>query len=522
VTALPEIPSPYPGLRAFRRDEADRYFGRDDSISAMVDRLAANRFLAVLGSSGTGKSSLVRTGLLQALEFGLMGTAGSSWRIVDFRPGTDPLMRLSYALLRGASPHPTPAPLAQEARLLRAMLARGPRSIVEWCHAGHVPSGTNLLLLVDQFEELFVHQDYAESEDADIFVALLLQSVAERVLPIYVVITMRSEYVGACAQIEGLAEAINSGMFLTPRLTREQMRDAIVGPARVCGIEIEPALVNRLLNDSGSFSLLGGDHGTGRLDVVARRADQLPLLQYTLNRMWMLARERSSDAEITMRLADYEAIGGLTGALNSHAEELLMKLGPRLESTAELIFRRLTDGGTLLEAARRPCPFAELVAVCGGNESGAREVIDTFRAPGVNFLVPDMMYLPTLDAATVVDINHESLIRQWRRLSIWLVTEARAARQWRRLLDHLEMRKLDQTGLLRGRELSVFVGWRTEVDATAAWASRYGGDFGSAMALIEESIRAERARRTRLAASQVVAVALLIILGILAWHFMTR
>ena len=125
--------APYPGLRAFRREETDLFFGREDCINAMVDRLAATRFLAVLGSSGTGKSSLVRTGLLDALELGLMAKAGSRWKIVDFRPGGSPLKNLARRLLEtehddGKSVHRGEG-RRSAARLSRARAARGHRMV---------------------------------------------------------------------------------------------------------------------------------------------------------------------------------------------------------------------------------------------------------------------------------------------------------------------------------------------------------------------------------------------------------
>ena len=132
---------PYPGLRAFRREETDLFFGREDCTNAMVDRLARTRFLAVLGSSGTGKSSLVRTGLLDALELGLMAKAGSRWKIVDFRPGGSPLKNLARRLLETQSGEENPNIAPQDVDLLRAFLARGPRAVIEWCRSGHLPEG---------------------------------------------------------------------------------------------------------------------------------------------------------------------------------------------------------------------------------------------------------------------------------------------------------------------------------------------------------------------------------------------
>jgi len=473
----------------------------------MVDRLAATRFLAVLGSSGTGKSSVVRTGLLDSLELGLMAKAGSSWYIADFRPGSDPLRSLAGALLAGEQ-HIT----ASDRDSLRGFLARGPRAVIEWCRDGNLPAGTNLLLLADQFEELFRYQDYAKREETQALVELLLESAHSTEFPIFVTITMRSEYLGACAFLDGLAETISRGMVLIPRLTRDQCRMAIVGPADVCGIKTDQPLVNQLLNDLASFAAWDDSGGSDELDKQARRADQLPLLQYTLNRMWLRARERrgagADGRPLVLRLADYEAIGGLRGALNEHANQLLKELEDKApESVVEAVFRGLISGTTVAEAVRRPRPLDELVKLAGGTEQAVRAVIDTFRQAGVNFLAPELDPADPkpLDDDTFVDISHESLIRQWSKLSEWLEKEARAAQLWRRLKE-----RMADGDLLQGRELAALVAWKEEMKPNAEWAKRYGGDFDSAMHFLDESQRAEqdrieaakRAEEERLAAKE--------------------
>jgi len=485
--------APYPGLRAFRREESDLFFGREDCVSALVDRLRDTHFLAVLGSSGTGKSSVVKTGLLDSLELGLMAKAGSSWRIADFRPGSEPLRNLAAALLAG-EPHAT---TPTELDLLRGFLARGPRAVIEWCRDGNLPEGTNLLLLVDQFEELFRYQDYARREETTALVELLLESARSSEFPIYVTITMRSEYLGACALIEGLSEAISRGMVLVPRMTREQCRAAIVGPAEVCGIKTDVPLLNELLNDLASFAAWD-DGGGDEIDRLVRRADQLPLLQYTLNRMWLQARERRGKTDgspLVLRLSDYEAIGRLRGALNAHADQLLKSLVDKgLGGVTEIIFRSLVSGSTVAEAVRRPRRFGELVTLAGGNRQAVREVVDTFRAAGCNFLTPefDPAHPKPLDDDAIIDISHESLIRQWITLSHWLEKEARAAQHWRRLRD-----RMADGDLLQGRELGVLIAWKEEMKPNAEWAKRYGGDFPAAMKFLEASQSAERKRRRR-------------------------
>jgi tetratricopeptide (TPR) repeat protein len=512
--------APYPGLRSFKREETDLFFGRDDCVDAMIERLSATRFLAVLGSSGTGKSSLVKTGLPAGLEMGLLEGAGSRWRIVEFRPEDTPLRNLARRLLetqRSVTESASKAaPSVVEINLLRARLSRGPRSLIEWCREGNLPEGMNLLLLVDQFEELFRYED-GETEEAEAFVALLLESryptgadsPQQAELPIYVTLTMRSEYLGACALFEDLADAINNGAYLIPRMTREQCREAIVGPAKVCGIEIEPALANRLLNDLATFAPWDDRGVPDQLSHLARRADQLPVMQHTLNQMWRKAEKESKEMpqlagrSITLTLAEYEAIGGVAGALDQHAGAILQQLGPVRGAVAETIFRALTSGTTVANAVRRPTSFGELVKICNGDEAAVRATIDAFRAPDCNFLMPEIDHKPQLDDKTTIDIAHESLIRQWSLLSTWLEKEGRAAHEWQRLDERAQGKEL-----LRGSGLENALRFRRESKANAAWAERYGGNFDRVKRLLDASVRLQRLSVAGKALAAVIALAL--------------
>ena len=156
---------------------------------------------------------------------------------------------------------------------------------------------------------------------------------------------------------------------------------------------------------------------------------------------------------------------------------------------------------------RRPTRLDDLIVACGGDEAGVRAVVDAFRAPGVNFLVPELdPHNPKLAPDTYVDISHESLIRQWKKLSEWLGAEGRAAQQWRRLVDR------HGTGeVLRGRELANLVAWRAETKPNAAWAKRYGGDYPAVIAFLDKSLRARTTKRVAVIAS--TAVAFLLVAG---------
>lgn len=484
---MSEIPAgqrlPYPGLRSFRRDETDLFFGRENSVNQMIRRLAGSRFLAVLGASGSGKSSLVRTGLLDGLELGLLAQAGSWWRVIDIRPGGEPLRNLARGLCGDGAD-------AAEVEQMRAFLLRGPRSIAQWAST-NLARDENLLLLVDQFEELFRYQHYEGRQEAEAFVALLIESARSRDQNIYVTLTMRSEFLGACALFGGLAEAMNDGQYLTPRMTREQCREAIEGPAAVCGFRIEPALVNRLLNDLSDFAPWDDRQGQGmssQIDRMVRRADQLPLLQHALNRLWIKA--ASDGGDVVLKLADYDALGGLRGALNQHAREILDEVGPARAPVVEQVFRALTVGTNIADAVRRPTRLTDLLKITGASREDVVAVCDAFRAPGRNFLTP---FPPTpLGDDTFIDISHESLIRQWSDLSSWLEKEARDADAMRRLGAASALAEAETGDLLRGRELANLESWRGEAKLPQAWAERYVNKPDAAFAFLDQSIQARK------------------------------
>ena len=419
---------PYPGLRAFDRDEADLFFGRDGAVDDMVDRLAETRFLAVLGASGTGKSSLVKTGLLDGLELGLH-PAGADWTICTFTPGGKPFRNLAESLfdVQGEENLSDDA-RANRVSVLEDFLRRGPRSLDEWFGDGYINEGGNLLLLVDQFEELFRFGGYTDREDAEAFVKLLIESTSAKDLPVHVVITMRSEFLGACALIPGLAETMNAGAYLTPRMTRDNCRDAIIGPARMVGMEIDDVLVTRMLNDLGAFAPWGGDDTADQLRRLSRRADQLPVMQHLLNRLWKQASDRSTNGSVRLILADYEELGGLNGALDAHGAELLSRFDDKTLPLIETVFRALVDGENPSLATRRPQRLSDIAAATVHSSEEICDIIDVFRADDCNFLRPGPAH--RLEPESVIDISHESLIRQWSELSEWVAVEGRAAALW--------------------------------------------------------------------------------------------
>lgn len=500
---------PYPGGRPFRDDEFDIFFGREAHVDQLLAKLGRTRFLGVVGTSGCGKSSLVRAGMIPSLETGFLARAGARWRIADMRPGDRPLARLTEALLgpNAIGPERGDSPIAEG--LLGATLRRGPLGLVEILGDTPLPPRTNLLVLVDQFEEIFRYRRFGDSDEADAFVDLLLATAARPELPVFVVITMRSDFLGDCAVFSGLPEALNESQFLTPRLDREERRLAIEGPAGVFGARVEPALVNRLLNDMGE------------------EPDQLPLMQHVLFRVW----NEMEAEEGVLTLERYQEVGGFAEALSRVAEAAYGELDSEQQRIAALMFRALTEGGDGDRDTRRPVRLGVIAEIAGVDIEPVIAVAEVFRRPDRNFLTPSTE--TPLEADTLLDISHESLIRQWHRLSAWVEAESRSAHTYQRLAETARLWASDRAGLWGPPDLDLALAWQRRESPSSAWAARYGGDYETAMAFLEaseqqrveaqvaeENARAERERQKRVRQRSVllaIGLALALALAMLAF-----
>src|SRR5262245_51727984 len=180
LTEVTRATGPYPGLRPFRDDETEIFFGREEQTDQLLEKLQHSHFIAVVGPSGCGKSSLVRAGLISALETGFLTDAGAGWRVAEMRPGDQPLARLAHALLVPSALGPERGTDTFEGAIVQAMLRRGPLGLIEILHETRLPANENLLLLVDQFEEIFRFREQGNADDADAFVSLLLASSNQR------------------------------------------------------------------------------------------------------------------------------------------------------------------------------------------------------------------------------------------------------------------------------------------------------------------------------------------------------
>lgn len=472
---------PFPGLRPFEPDEDHLFFGRERQTDELLRRLRSTRFLAILGTSGCGKSSLVRSGLIPSLYGGAMTRAGSSWRIAILRPGEDPIGNLAAALdapeaLGGADGGDIgDGGDGLSRRLLETTLRASNRGLVECVRQARIPPRDNVLVLIDQFEELFRFKRSRREQGRDesvAFVKLLLEAAGHREVPVYIALTMRSDFIGNCLELPELPEAINEGLYLVPRMTRDELRAAITGPVAVGGAAIAPRLVSRLLNDVGDDP------------------DQLPILQHALMRTWDRWDEDHEPGE-PLDLRHYEAIGTMKEALSRHAEEALGELDEQGRAIAETLFRALTELGGDGKGTRRPVRLAEVCALTGVGTDEIAAVAERFRRPGRSFLMPPAGVRLRLDS--VLDLSHESLMRIWGRLHRWAKEEGQSARVYIGLARAAARFESGASALWRDPELQIALNWRRQQRPTEAWAARYDPSFERALRFLDASA-AERDR----------------------------
>jgi len=459
--------NPFVGLRPFNSSEAVLFFGRREQVIELLQQLHHGSFLAVVGSSGCGKSSLVHAGLIPKLKAGFLVEERDRWRIASMRPGDSPLRNLAAALLDATS---TVASKAEIDAFVDEIRTSGVQVIIERIRTALIAEEASLLLLVDQFEEIFRFSVYTEKlerkDEAADFVSIMLDLAADDDLPVFVVITMRSDFLGDCDNFYGLPEAMNRAQYLVPRPTRQQRQQAIEGPIRLFGARLTSRLLDRLLNDIGD------------------QTDQLPVLQHALMRTWEEWR-RSRDSELDLR--HYEAIGTIKDALSRDAENAIAGFSAdELKVTADL-FQALTSRDERGRRIRRPVHQREVEEISGASADRVRAVTEHFCTGGRSFL-----NLDTGAADPLIDISHESLIRQWERLRKWVDEEVESAETYRQIVDVALRHDQGRAGLLRNPELRIALDWRARWKPNQAWAKRYHPAFETAMSFLDKSWRRRR------------------------------
>jgi WD40 repeat protein/serine/threonine protein kinase len=458
--ALPEPGNPYKGLRAFQMADARDFFGRERLIQRLVNRLGEHdklaRFLAVVGPSGSGKSSVVKAGLVPALWRGDL-PGSERWFVVEMIPGAHPLDELEIALTRVA---------ANQAGNLREHLERDSRGLVRVAGLILPDDGSELLVIVDQFEEVFT---LVEDETIRTrFLDLLCTAVTDPRSRVRIVVTLRADFYDRPLHYPDFGELVRSRMETVLPLSAEELEAAIAKPAARVGVSFEPGLVATITGD------------------VHYQPGALPLLQYALTELF----EQRADRTLTHEA--YQALGGAAGALAKRAEELVQEQDETGQEIVRQMFLRLVTLGEGVEDTRRRVPRSELLGVAG-DEDRMDEAVDTYAAYRLLTLDHD----PVTRGPTV-EIAHEAILHEWERLRAWL-NESRADIRQQRLLAAAAAEWLqsgeDSSYLLRGARLEQFAGWAADTQLALTLKERDFLDTCIAEHQRQETAEQERQQR---------------------------
>ncbi|HEX8651154.1 MAG TPA: TIR domain-containing protein [Pyrinomonadaceae bacterium] len=469
---------PYRGLQPFDEEHAEFFFGREGDIQRLVEKLKTTRFLAVLGASGSGKSSLVRAGVVPRLKRGVLPES-DTWTIRVFTPTAHPLANLAANLLRlhpDGSMNRTLDEMSADERTLHLAVSLA---------LAERPAGERVVWVVDQFEEIFTLCN-DEKERAQ-FLANLLYAAFIPGGRNAVVLTLRADFYQKCAAYPELSERIAAHQFLVSPMDEKNLKQVIEEPAWHVGLEFEQGLVETILDD------------------IQSQPGALPLLEHALLELW----ERRRGNLLTLEA--YRESGGVQGAIAKRADAIYDSFTEEQQAIVRRIMLRLTQPGEGTEDTRRRATMDELVTRAG----------DTANVENVAQAMANARLLTTdtdeQPGKQVVDVSHEALIRGWPRLRKWIEEDRAGLRILRRLTEAARewQPTKDESLLYRGARLAQAVEWRERNESALNELER---EF------LDASMAAQRAVERRkkqaiiaLAAGFVVAVALAV-LAVIQWR----
>lgn len=413
-----KIQNPFKGLEAFQQTDSHFFFGREKMIERSLKRMQETPFLALVGASGSGKSSLVRAGILPALRKGNIIPHSETWRTAIFTPGNKPLESLVTRIM--------PYLKEDETRTIDRVIrnVQQPEIAEQYINTmlEGAPSESRLLIVIDQFEEVFTRASEAEAKP---FIETLVKS-AQHDMRLQIIVTMRADFFGNLSHYPGLAQLFEQeNMIIVTDMTPANIRRAIEGPVQAVGLKYEEGLVDRILDD------------------VRSQPGSLPLLQYALRQLF------DKRAGLVLTQAAYEEIGGVRRALAQHAETIFRTLDTGHQEVTRRLLLRLVEVGESGEATRRKVARSELKFDDIDNQT-VDDVIELLTSADSRLLIASREIRTDEDdnsePTTWLEVSHEALIREWDRFKTWVSSRLED------LQYNTEIRKLAQDWVSGGRD----------------------------------------------------------------------
>ncbi len=492
--------NPFPGIRPFTSSEDKFFFGRDGVVTEVLDSLLVNRFVALVGASGSGKTSLIHSGIIPEL----LTDVKQEWVPVIIQPGQKPVESLIRGFQKVFSKKITESDVQS--------FLSGSQSLGDLINEKGLGSH-NYYLVVDQFEELFRNPPSAKkkkksgrSPETVRFVDLLVKALTEEKPGIYVMLSIRSDYINACSTYRTLTEQMNKSKYLLPLMTREALSKSIMGPIRLAGASVESGFEEYLLDD---------------LEEVE---PQLPMLQHALMRTWDYWIQAGNLGE-PITIGDYQAIGTIRNALNDHLDEAYGELDQNQRSICERLFKTITYKSEQHDGFRRQASLGNIARIAQCNVDDVVNVVEVFRKSGRAFISPHTSI--SLSSNSLIELSHESLISIWDKLQDWVDEEADSIHMYLRLSEASALYQQGRTELWKQPELQIALNWRESQNPTPAWGVQYNPAFERALVFLttseEEYLWDEERKvilqRRRLILNRSVAIFMGVLVVVLAVFF---
>ncbi len=448
--------NPYPGLRPFSTHDSPLFFGRGEEVEGVVNGLMKNRFIAITGEPGSGKTSMVNAGIVPALMY------KGEWILFKTRPGYLPLQSLYHEILTKQG----------KATAQAGTKLPDPEFIMQSLREMHKEYQAAILLVVDQFEEVFTLKSSVNEQvyrkNMENYIDFLLKIVGQQDIPVHVVITIRTDFLGECSAFNEFSDLIDLYHYPLRRMSPENITRVIMGPLEVVGVGIQRELVKKILAD------------------VSDNDDLLPVLQHSLMKTWQVWNQRK-DPESPISIKDYEQLGSTDHAISKSADEAYGQLSDEEKGFCERIFKALSERDDQNRDICIPLKISRISEITMVPVDKVIRIADMFRREGRGFIVPSLEV--PLEKSSVISISHESLMKLWYRLDEWADDEYESVQMYLNLAEAAEAYQVGKAELWRPPDLEAALEWYRKNNPTMAWAERYNPAFERTMVFLTTSER---------------------------------
>jgi len=452
--------NPFPGIRSFTAAEDKFFFGRNTAVAEVLDLIKTYRFCALVGPSGSGKTSLIHSGIIPEL----ITDKKQDWIPVTVRPGLNPIESLASGFQR-VFPHQI-----NETDVNK--FVSGSMDLGELIESKGL-EGHSFYLVVDQFEELFISWPTVRKKkkngrhpDTTRLVDTLISAIESEKPSIYVMISIRSDFMDACSLYRSLAEKMNRSKYLLAPMTRAALSKAILGPIQRAGARVESGFEDYLLDDLEGVDI------------------QLPMLQHALMRTWDYWIQQGN-MEKPITISDYQSVGTLKNAIGDHLEEAFQELNQFQKEICEKLFKSITYKGEQNEVFRRQSPIQTIARIAQCSVDELIDVVEVFRKQGRAFIAPHPPV--ALSPESQVELGHEALVELWPRLKEWVDEEAESIQMYMKLSEASALYQQGRTELWKPPELQQAIIWKNTQKPSPAWGVQYNPAFERAMVFLNTS-----------------------------------